>query len=138
MDRRKVTSTDDWVFELINLKFRFLFKDLDLEDDHFQFNCIRSSNFFVIHSVALYDGDGQELLPASISVRRARKSLRFVFFSIDDPGDFELAPVASSHPKLSESQRLYAQRRRLANGQRGQDSDNEIAHNGRFTRLWSL
>ena len=107
MDRRKVTSTDGWVFELINLKFRF--KDLDLEDDHFQFRRIHSSNLFVIHSVVSYDGDGQEFLPASI--RYARKNLHFIFFSIDDPGDFELAPVASFHPKLSESQRFYTEYR---------------------------
>ena len=103
MDRRKVTSTDDWVFELINLKFRF--KDLDLEADHLDFRRIHSSNLFVIHSVVLYDGDVQEFLPASI--RYARKNLHFVFFSVDDPGDFELVPVVSFHPKLSEPQRFY-------------------------------
>ena len=85
MDRRKTTSTDGWAFELINLKFRF--KDLDLEADRLHFRRIHSSNFLVIHSVALYlyDGDMQEFLPASITtitIRYARKSLHFIF-SVD-------------------------------------------------------
>ena len=91
------------------------------------FRHIHSSNLFIIHSVVLYDGDVQEFLPASI--RYARKNLHFILFSVDDPGDFELVPVASFHPKLSESQRFYIQHHRLSNGR---DTINEIAHNGHF------
>ena len=83
MDRRKVASTDGWVFELINLKLRF--KDLDLEADHLHFRRIHSSNLSFIHSVVLYDGEAEEFLPASI--RHARKNLCFVFFSVYDPGE---------------------------------------------------
>ena len=39
--------------------------------------------------------------------RRSKRSLHFIFYSVDEVNDFEIVPVASFEPTLQERRRLY-------------------------------
>lgn len=80
------------------------YKELELEDDA-QLES-SPSNAFVIHSLVVYDDVDQRLL--SSSVRRSRRSLCLSLYSVDTTHEYEIAPVASLHPKLTERLRFYA------------------------------
>ena len=97
VDREIVASKDSWALDMIGLAFHY--KDLEHESD-LQLKSRWSSNTFAIQSLVAYDGKSQRLL--SSSVRRSRRSLRFLFYSVDATHEYEIAPVASFDPTLSE------------------------------------
>ena len=57
-----------------------------------------STRLFVIRFIVTYSADRKELMPANI--RYSKKSLRFIFYSLDETNDYEIAPVASFDPTL--------------------------------------
>ena len=52
-----------------------------------------------------YNADRKEFMQANI--RYFRKSLHFIFYSLDETNDYEIAPVASFDPTLPDRSKLY-------------------------------
>ena len=102
MDQRHVTEKDSWVFSLSGKWFKY--KELELEDD-LDFKSKHPSNRFRVHCLVHYNGSKRRFLNKSVNY--ARRNLYFICYSVDDPYDYELVPIASFHPKLSERDRFY-------------------------------
>ena len=101
IDDRALSSRDRWAFVDKRLKL----KERELEDD-LELKSKRPSSLFVIHSVAAHNGDKKQLSPAN--VRRAKRSSRFAFYSIDALSDYEATPAASFEPSFLDRDKLYA------------------------------
>ena len=112
IDRRHVGVKDSWVSLLLGQWLKH--KELELEDDS-DFKDKHPSNKLRIHSLVNYNGSRRKLLNASVNY--ARKSLRFVCYATDVPSDYEVAPVASFHPKLSERSKFYQRINGVGNSQ---------------------
>ena len=97
-----LTSKDSWALETIGSAFHY--KDLEREDD-LAYKSSNRSNAFVIHSLVTHDGKNKAFLKSS--VRYATRSLRFMFYSVDNVYEYELVPIASIHPNLKEGSRFY-------------------------------
>ena len=102
MGQRHVAEKDSWVFSLSSKWFKY--KELELEDD-LDFKSKHPSNRFRVHCLVHYSGSKRRFLNKSVNY--ARRSLYFICYSVDEPYDYELAPIASFHPKLSERDRFY-------------------------------
>ena len=102
MDRRYVGVKDSWAFLLLGQWFKY--KELELEDD-LDFKAKHPSNKFRIHSIVNYNASKRKFLDASVNY--VKKNLYFICYSADTPSDYEVAPVASLHPKLSEREKFY-------------------------------
>ena len=102
MTSKCVTSKDSWAFDMIGKIFHY--KELEREDD-IEYRNNNISNTSIIHSLVLYDGKSKKFLKSS--VRYATRCLHFLFYSVDNVDEYELAPAASFHPKMKEGSRFY-------------------------------
>ena len=99
---RMLATSDKWALELVGKTFKY--KEHELEGDQ-QFKFRNPSSLFIIHSVVVYNAEKKEFLHAN--VRYAKKSLHFIFYSVDDLGEWEISPVVSFNPRLLERKRFY-------------------------------
>ena len=97
-----LSSRDRWTLQLIGARFRY--KEEELEDD-VDFRDKHPSNLFIIHSIVTYNALSRQFVAANN--RYSKRNLHFIFYSVDDVNDFEIAPVASFEPTLQERRRFY-------------------------------
>ena len=102
VDDAVIASGDRWAKKLVGKSFKY--KQEELEDD-VDFKLKRPTNAFTIYSIVAHHAEKTQFLSANL--RYARENLHYICYSVDAMNDYEIMPVASFQPALSERHKLY-------------------------------